>query len=250
MAKEKTKQKKETKSDKKVVKKVSNQKPVTSLTIPVYDLDGKEKSTLEVAKEIFGIESNPKLIAQYVRVYHANQRQGTSSTKTRGEVRGSTRKIYRQKGTGKARHGDIKAPIFVGGGVVGGPQPGKHSLKLNKKQIKKSLFTALSLKFNAGDIFALSNNFYKLEPKTKIFAGFLKTVGLSKIKTLLVINKGKEKNLVLTARNLSNINLINAMSINTYEILSNKKILFLEEALPIMEKHYLTSNKLSKKNEN
>ena len=156
MAREKIKQKKETKSEKKLT---TPKKKKVNLTIPVYDLDGKEKSTLEVAKEIFGIESNPKLIAQYVRVYHANQRQGTSSTKTRGEVRGSTRKIYRQKGTGKARHGDIKAPIFVGGGVVGGPQPGKHSLKLNKKQIKKSLFTALSLKFNAGDIFALSNNF-------------------------------------------------------------------------------------------
>lgn len=220
------------------------------LTIPVYDLDGNKKTTLEVAKEIFGIESSPKLVAQYIRVYLANQRQGTSSAKTRGEVKGSTRKIYRQKGTGKARHGDIKAPIFVGGGVVGGPKPGDFSLKMNKKQIKKALFVALSLKFKAGDIFALSNNFYKIEPKTKIFAGFLKTVGLSETKTLLVINKGKEKNLVLAARNLNNINLINAMSINAYEILSNRKILFLEEALPIMEKHYLSSNKLSKKNEN
>ena len=247
MAREKIKQKKKTKSEK---KSVTPKRMKVNLTIPVYDLKGKEQTTLEVAKEIFGIESNLKLVAQYIRVYHANQRQGTSSAKTRGEVKGSTRKIYRQKGTGKARHGDIKAPIFVGGGVVGGPRPGDFSLKMNKKQIKKALFVALSLKFKAGDIFALSKNFYNIEPKTKIFAEFLKTVGLSEIKTLLIVNKRKEKNLVLATRNLNNVNLIDAMSINAYEILNNEKILFLEEALPIMEKHFLSSNKLIKKNEN
>ena len=123
----------------KVVQKKKVKKTVKAgLTIPVYGLDGKEKGAAELPKEIFTVEASPKLLAQYVRVYLVNRRQGTASTKTRGEVSGSTRKIYKQKGTGKARHGDIKAPIFTGGGVVGGPKPQDYSLKLNKKQTKKA----------------------------------------------------------------------------------------------------------------
>src|SRR3989338_9847754 len=104
-------------------------------------------------KEIFAVEASPRLLAQYVRVYLANRRQGTASAKTRAEVKGSTRKIYKQKGTGKARHGDIKAPIFIGGGVVGGPIPRDFSLKFNKKQKRKVLFYALTLKLKQKDIF-------------------------------------------------------------------------------------------------
>src|SRR3989338_4919632 len=139
----------------KTVKKTETKKSSAGLTIPVYDLNGKEKGTVELAKEIFAVEASPKLLAQYVRVYLANRRQGTASTKTRGEITGSTRKIYKQKGTGRDRHGDIKAPIFVGGGTVGGPKPRDYSLKFNKKQTKKALFYSLSLKFKEQGIFGL-----------------------------------------------------------------------------------------------
>ena len=225
-------------------------KAQAGLTIPVYDLDGKEKGTIELAKEIFAVEANPKLLAQYVRVYLANRRQGTASTKTRAEVTGSTRKIYKQKGTGKARHGDIKAPIFVGGGTVGGPKPQDHSLRFNKKQTKKALLYALSLKFKEGGILGLSDEFLKIEAKTKLIANFLKIIGLEKEKVLFILAKMQKSNLILAARNLANISLIDAASINPYEILKNSKVVMIEEAFQVLEKHFLRKNKLTKKHEN
>src|SRR3989339_216040 len=117
-------------------KKPSVKKNIT-LSVRVFSIDGKEKKTIELNKNIFDVKVSPSLLAQAVRVYLANQRAGTASSKTRSEVVGSTRKIYRQKGTGKARHGSLKAPIFVGGGVVGGPKPRDFSLKINKKQKTK-----------------------------------------------------------------------------------------------------------------
>lgn len=233
-----------TKKEKQKVKKTEPKKTVkkvikAGLSLPVYGLDGKEKTPIELPKEIFSAEANPRLLAQYVRVYLANQRQGNASTKTRGEVIGSTKKIYKQKGTGNARHGDKHAPIFVGGGVVGGPKPRDFSLKLNRKQTKKALFNALTLKLNEQGIFGLSDEFLKIEPKTKTIVNFLKALSLEKEKILLVLPKMETNNLVLSSRNIKNIKLVDAISINPYEILKNKKVFILKEGLQVLLKHFL-----------
>ncbi len=234
MPRKKTDQKKEIK----IKEKIKIAKTKSGLTIPVYSVDGKETGNLELPEDFFNVEVNRRLLAQYVRVYLANRRQGTASTKTRGEVKGSTRKIYRQKGTGRARHGDIKAPIFVGGGVVGGPKPRKFSLKLNKKQAKKALFSALTLKFREKGIFGLSEDFLKIEPKTRLMVRFLNAVGFEKERILVVLPKMQKNNLLLAARNISNISLIGMTSINPYEVLKNGKVLIVEGGLQVLSKQY------------
>lgn len=217
----------------------------SGLTLSLLGVDGKEKSTTPLPKEIFSVKVSPKLLATYVRVYLINQRQGTASAKTRGQVTGSTRKIYKQKGTGRARHGDIKAPIFVGGGVVGGPIPKKYSSSLNKKQKRTALMGALTLKLTQGDVVGLSNNFLKMKAKTKEFTGFLKNTGLNDKTALVVLPKLEKNNLVLASRNIPQITLADAKSLNAYEVLKNKKLLLIEDAVSVLQKHFF-----SKKDEN
>src|SRR3989344_5158891 len=176
-----------------------------SLTVPVYEISGKEKGSLSLPKEAFSVDVNKALLAQAVRVYQSNQRQGTASTKTRGEVVGSTRKIYRQKGTGRARHGDIKAPIFVGGGIVGGPKPKDFSLKINKKQKTKAFFSALTLKLKENNIMGIVDEALKIKPKTKIVADFLEALKFSGKKITFVLPKLEKNNFVLASRNLSKV---------------------------------------------
>lgn len=220
---------KKTTKEVKTVKKV-----IGDLLVKIYNLSGKEKGTVSLPKEIFKVKVNPKLLAQYIRVYLANQRQGTASTKTRGEVTGSTRKIYRQKGTGRARHGDIKAPIFVGGGVVGGPRPKDYSLKLNKKQKRKALFCALTLKQKENNIIGLTDSSLNIKPKTKTVVNFLETLSLGSSKNLLILPKMEKNNLLLAARNIVGIKLIDARSLNAYDISSADKLIFMEEALKVL----------------
>ena len=218
-----------------------NKKAVTGLTIPVYDINGKEKSTLELPKEIFSVDVNKKLLAHYIRVYLANQRQGTASTKTRAEIIGTTKKIYRQKGTGNARHGSKKAPIFVGGGVVGGPRPRDYSLKINNKQVKKAFFNSLTLKFKEKNIFGLSNDFLKIEPKTKNVVNFLKTLGIEKEKVLLILPKLEKNSLVLSTRNLGNVKVLDVSSLNPFEVLKSSKIFILQDGLQVMLKRFIAN---------
>src|SRR4030067_502896 len=118
-------------------KKTAKKEIKNKLETAVYNPDGKVMKKISLPSDVFDVEVKAELLNMAVRIYQANQRLGTHKAKTRGQVTGSTRKIYRQKGTGRARHGDIKAPIFIGGGVVGGPKPRDFSLKLSKKQIKK-----------------------------------------------------------------------------------------------------------------
>jgi len=238
--------KKTIKTIKKNKKEIRKKSVKTRLSIPVYDLDGSEKELVALPKEIFAVEVNEKLLAQYVRVYLANQRQGTASTKTRGEVIGSTRKIYKQKGTGRARHGDIKAPVFVGGGVVGGPKQRDYSLRLNKKQAKKALFNALTLSLQKGAIIGLGDEFIKIEAKTNKFAAFLKSLNLKKEKILLVLPKMERNNLVLAVRNLSNVTIIDVNSINPFEILRNGKVLIVKAGLQVLEKRFVKAGQTLK----
>lgn len=199
--------------------------------IPIYGTDGAVEKEINLPKEVFQAEVKPEVLALYVRVYQANQRQGRASSKTRGDVIGSTRKIYRQKGTGRARHGDIKAPIFVGGGVVGGPKPRDYSLKLTKKQKKNALLAALSLKLKNGEIIGLSDKFLKIKPKTKNFLQFLNKSKLNKGKKLIVVAGPQKNNLVLALRNLKDILITEVKSLNPYQLLNCSKVLFTEDSI-------------------
>src|SRR3989338_11409930 len=141
----------------------------SSLSIPVYSLAGKETGVLALPKEIFAAKVSKSLLAQAVRVYATNQKSLLASTKTRGEVEGSTAKIYRQKGTGRARHGAIRAPIFVGGGITFGPKPRKVRLILPQKMKKAALIAALSVKLADKNVIGLSG-LDKASGKTKEMA--------------------------------------------------------------------------------
>lgn len=236
---------KKTKVIKKQPVKEKKQRKTTAKTeeknvsvVCVYDTKGKEEKTIVLPKHITSAKINPQLIAQYMRVYHANQRQGTASTKTRSEVVGSTRKIYKQKGTGKARHGDIKAPIFVGGGIVGGPKPRDHSLLMNKKQKIKTIVSILGMKIKEKSVLAFSNAFETMEPKTKNIAYVLKTLHIEKDKILYVTADAKTDNHIRAAQNLKRVEMISIGSLNPFALLKNKTIIFQEKALEQFIIHY------------
>lgn len=208
------------------------------LKIPVLDKSGIIKEEIEPVKELVNLKINPRLIAHYVRVYLANQRQGTVSTKTRGEVSGSTKKIYRQKGTGRARHGDIKAPIFVGGGVAHGPKMRDFSLKINKKQKTKVFSMVIKEKIENRSLMIIED-FEDLKPKTKDFVTFLKLLNLGEAKKILIVYSKKDnRNLVLASRNLDNVFLSSIESLNPYLLLTTSKALFTRSAFDSLMKKY------------
>lgn len=218
---------------KKVVKKS------VGLTVPVYDVKGKEKGELELPKEAFAYKINKPLIAQSLRVYQFNQRQGTASAKTRGEVKGSTRKIYRQKGTGRARHGSNKAPIFVGGGVVGGPKPRDYSLNITEKQKRIAIFSALSLLLKEKKIVGLEDKALEIEPKTKQVAQLIRDLKLVGKKIVFVLPKMEKSGFVLACRNVPEVSLVEVRSLNIFQILNCGQLIFLKESVEVFKKHFL-----------
>lgn len=207
-----------------------------NLSIPVYSLTGRVAGSMVLPKDIFGVKVNKKLLAQAIRVYSTNQKTITASTKTRGEVRGSTAKIYRQKGTGRARHGAIRAPIFVGGGIVFGPKPKTVRLELPKKMKRGSLLSALSSKAIDKSIIGVSG-LEKATGKTKEMAKLLSVVSRQssdkkqkQVSALIVIGE-KTDNVVRAARNIPGINVLPVNTINAYEILKHDILLLTKEAL-------------------
>lgn len=213
----------------------------TNLKQSVYDIKGQSAGTVTLPKEIFDVKVNNPLMAQAVRVYLANQRRGTVKTKSRGEVKISTRKIYRQKGTGRARHGAASAPIFVGGGIAFGPKPRDFSLKLNQKMKKAALFSALTSKLKAGEI-KVVKGFEKLEPKTKLMSESLMNISLINKKTsvLLIIPKSNDfENVSKSARNIKGVNILASNLLNTYEVLKNKNIVLMEDSINILKETFL-----------
>lgn len=207
------------------------------ITAEVLDLSGKVVENMSLPEVLFGAQINRPLMAQAVRVYLANQRGGNASTKTRGEVTGSTRKIYRQKGTGRARHGGARAPIFVHGGVAHGPKPTDFSLTMPQKMRQKALFSALSAKVNDKELKVLSG-FEVMAPKTKNFAAFLKTAALDKKKSVLLVVPDTKGSFVKAVRNIQGLSYISATQLNTYEVLKNQAVLVMKDAVSAMEKHY------------
>lgn len=225
------------KAEVKVAPKAEKTVVKSSLTIDVYGLDGTVAGKVTLPEEIFGEKVNKTLLAQAVRVYLANKRQGNASTKTRGEVDGSTRKIYRQKGTGRARHGSVRAPIFVKGGIVFGPKPRDFSLELPKKMRRKALFSALTAKLHDGEVKVLAG-LESMEPKTKQFVSAMKNLGLAEKKLLLVM--GEDLKAVKRAtRNVQGVSSTAVKRLNAYDVLNNKHVVVMKDAIEEMKKHLL-----------
>jgi large subunit ribosomal protein L4 len=213
----------------------------TGLKQSVYDVKGKVAESINLPAEIFGVKINKTLMTQAVRVYLANQRRGTLSTKSRGEVKISTRKIYRQKGTGRARHGAKSAPIFVGGGIAFGPKPRDFSLKLNQNMKRVALFSALTSKLKDGEI-KIITGLEKIEPKTKKMVDVIDKLELNgkNAQVLLIMPSGNQfANIVKAGRNIKGITVTSANLINTYEVLVNKRILFMKSSIDSLKETFL-----------
>ena len=204
--------------------------------VEVINKESKSIGTLELPPEIFGTEVKKVLLHEVVRNYLANQRQGSASTKTRGLVKGGGRKPYRQKGTGRARAGSIRSPLWKGGGTVFGPRPRDYSYKLPKKVRWAALSSALSAKLSDGELMVV-DDLSVPEPKTRLLAGLLKGLGLNK--STLIIIPDKDGVLELAARNIPRVDVTRVSELNAYAILSHEKVVLTKDAVEKMKEVYL-----------
>ncbi|MFN8153638.1 MAG: 50S ribosomal protein L4 [Bacteroidia bacterium] len=204
------------------------------MEVSVYNISGKEtgrKASLN--DQIFGAEPNDHAIYLDVKQFLANKRQGTHKAKERNEVSGTTKKLKRQKGTGGARAGSMKSPVFVGGGTIFGPRPRSYSFSLNKKLKRLARISALAYKAKNNTITVLEDfNFDR--PKTKQMAELVKNLQVSDKKTLLVLSQSN-KNVYLSSRNLERSKVVTASDLNTYDIVNAQNIIVTESSLPIIE---------------
>ena len=207
------------------------------MELSVYKIDGTEsgkKVTLDPA--IFGVEPNNHAIYLDVKQYLANKRQGTHKTKEKWEVAYSTRKIVRQKGSGGARHGSLKANIFVGGGRVFGPQPRSYRFKLNKKLKRIARFSALTYKVRDNAL-TIVENFSMDVPKTKELLNIINALNINDRKVLFVLPEYID-NIYISSRNLQNVKVINVNEISTYEILDATSLLLMDGVHEKMQELY------------
>ena len=205
------------------------------MEIKVLNKEGKATAKkVSLTKEIFAIEPNDHAIYLDVKQYLANQRQGTHQSRERGDIAGSTRKIKKQKGTGTARAGSIKNPLFRGGGRVFGPRPKSYSFKLNKKLKVLARKSALTYKAKEDSILVLDDLSFKT-PKTKDFISVLKNLKIDGDKSLFVTSE-KDQNTFLSSRNLKNAKVITVDKLNTYDILYSHKLIISENAFDQIEK--------------
>ena len=207
------------------------------MKVAVIDINGKKTGrNVELSNAIFAIEPNDHAIYLDVKQHLANKRQGTHKAKERADIKGSTRKIKKQKGTGTARAGSIKSPIFRGGGRAFGPRPRDYSFKLNKGLKKLARLSALSLMAKEDNILVVEK-FNFDAPKTKEFLNILKALDLENKKSLFVLD-GLNKNVYLSSRNLKSINIINSSQLNTYSVLNANKVVISEECLEEIESNF------------
>ena len=206
------------------------------MELEVMNISGESTGKkVKLSKEIFGIEPNDHAIYLDVKQIMAHKRQGTSKTKERSEIRGSRKKIKRQKGTGTARFGDIKNPIFRGGGRAFGPRPRNYGGKLNRKVKELARKSALTYKVKNKHMMVVED-FSMEAPKTSEFAKIQKNLKIDDKKYLLVINE-RNKNLYLSSRNLQNSKVITVSELNTYEIMKASTVLFVESSLDVLQKN-------------
>ncbi|MCL4367215.1 50S ribosomal protein L4 [Patescibacteria group bacterium] len=217
----------------KIAKTTKAEKTVPSkISAPMFDLAGKEKEQMSLPENIFAAKVNKQLLAQAVRIYTNNQLAHHSHAKTRSEVQGSTRKIYRQKGTGGARHGGIRAPIFVGGGIALGPKSRKVSLSLPKKMKKAALITALSEKQSKKEVIGLMG-VDKLTGKTNQFGKWLKLIGK---KNILLVTDENLENVQRAVRNIPGVIVKSAAQASIYEIIRQQTLVLTAKSVENFEK--------------
>jgi|TARA_B100002003_G_C13926359_1_gene450204 large subunit ribosomal protein L4 len=207
------------------------------MKVAVHNIKGKETAKkVDLKKNIFGIEPNDHAIYLDVKQYLANQRRGTSKTKERGEITGSRRKIRKQKGSGMARVGDIKNPIFRGGGRTFGPKPRDYDSKLNRKVKRLARKSALSYKAKDNNIIVLEDFSFD-SPKTKEYLNILNNLDQLNSKTLMVLSNAN-KNIFLSSRNLKKAKVVRASDLCTYEIMNANKLLILEGSVKEIEETF------------
>ncbi len=200
------------------------------MKVDVLNISGKPTGRqVELPAEIFGVTPNEHVVYLSVKQYLANQRQGTHTAKDRGEISGSTRKLKKQKGTGGARAGSIKNPLFRGGGRIFGPQPRNYGFKLNKKVKKLARLSVLSDRAANGNIKVIEDFTFDA-PKTKSFVNILQALGVSNGKSLLVTAE-LDHNVALSARNLPDARISKASDLNTYEMLWASNLIISEESI-------------------
>lgn len=199
------------------------------VTLDILDLKGSSKDKIDIPDEVVKQEVNTNILHLEVKRFLASARSGTSKTKGRAEVRGGGKKPWRQKGTGNARAGSSRSPIWKGGGIVFGPVPRDYSFKLNKKVIRKSKFMALSDKFNEEKIMIVCEFNFK-KPSTKNAAAILNDLKVGTSKVLIVLDK-LDGNDLLSFRNMPNVLLTTYKSMNTYEILVSDYVIFTKSSL-------------------
>lgn len=198
-----------------------------------FNQSGKELEKVELNDSVFNDKINKHVVHQVVNAQLAARRGGNASTKTRGKVSGGGRKPWRQKGTGRARHGSIRSPLWVGGGITFGPSPRSYDKKLTKKMRRLALRTVLTDKVDRDELILVD----KLEldqPKTKAVVNILADLNLGDKKVVIVMPE-KDKNLYLSARNIPNVKTLLAGSINAYDLLDNEMVIFIEEAVKMVE---------------
>jgi len=199
------------------------------MKVPVYNIEGKKTSSKELSADVFGIEPNDHAIYLDVKRYLAAQRQGTHKAKERAEIKGSTKKIKRQKGTGGARAGSIKNPLFVGGGTIFGPRPRKYDIKLNKKVTKLARKSALAYKAKEDGGIRVVKGLSMDTPKTQELLGTFGKLGLADQKTLVVVPE-LSRALYLSSRNLPKHRVMTAGDLSTYDIMNCRQIVFVDNA--------------------
>ena len=202
--------------------------------VSVYNIEGKEVGSIELNDAVFGVEVNEHLVHMTVVNQLANNRQGTQSAKTRSEVSGGGRKPWRQKGTGHARQGSTRAPQWTGGGIVFAPKPRDYSFKMNKKEKRIALLSALSSKVAESKIVVLDE--FKLdEIKTKKFVEVMNNL---KVENALVVLEGENKNVVLSGRNIPSVKVTATNEINTYDVLKYTTLVVTKAAVEKLEEVY------------
>jgi large subunit ribosomal protein L4 len=205
--------------------------------MPQAELINKENSPIgkaELPDDIFGVKVNKALLFESVHNHLANKRQGTAATKTKGLVSGGGRKPYKQKGTGRARAGSNRSPLWRGGGTIFGPLPRDYSYKMPKKAKWLALSSALAAKFADNEI-VIIDDLSVNEPKTKAVKSLLRKLGLGNV---LIIVPGKDENLELAARNIPGVNVARVSELNVYSVLSHEKLLIAKDAVERMKEAY------------
>ena len=199
--------------------------------LDVQNVKGKQISQVEVADDIFSVPVKPSVLHEVVTMQLANRRAGTAAVKHRSDVRGSGRKLYRQKGTGRARRGDVKSPLLRGGGVVFGPDGRNYKYQVPKKVRKLALKMALSSKLSDKELVVL-DRFDLEEIKTREFVGVMDAL---KLKSALIVTDGKNENLELSSRNVKDIKVLRSEGLNVYDILKYRTLVLVEPAIKNIE---------------